>query len=261
MCGRYTVTSTDGIVEELSLAAAPGELPSASPDKPEAEAIQRSPLAGDPDAAALLRTPRYNVAPTQLAPVIRNRAVRFVEPLRWGLVPFWAKSLSVGVKMINARSETVADKPPFRTALRDRRCLVVADGFYEWKRDGKQRRPFYFRPRAGGLLTFAGLWERWKGPDGIWVRSFTILTTTANELVEPLHDRMPVILTGDDRDRWLGPDPIPAEPLLALLRPAPADSLVCFEVSPAVNRADHEGPDCILPVNDLPPPQRRLFDP
>ena len=252
MCGRFTVTSVDAIAAELSLAVPVGALPVAPPGSPEAESIARSPLAEDPSLAELLRTPRYNVAPTQYAPVVRNRPRpwRFVEPLRWGLVPFWARDLAIGNTLINARAETVAAKPAFRDALHKRRCLVLADGFYEWRRDGKRRRPYYIRRPSHRLMAFAGLWERWRAPDGRWLRSFTIITTTASARIAPLHDRMPVVLERADWEAWLepAPSPVPVEALLGLLAPLPDDALEAFEVSSLVSSPANEGAACIAPI-------------
>jgi putative SOS response-associated peptidase YedK len=270
MCGRYTVTSTADAAAELELVVGVGALPSVAPDAdPDlAASIARSPLAEHPELAELLRTPRYNVAPTQYAPVVRNRPApwRFVEPLRWGLVPSWAEDLSVGNRMINARAETVARKPAFRDALQKRRCLVLADGFYEWLREGKQKRPHHIHRPARGLMAFAGLWDRWRAPDGTWIRSFTIITTDANARVAPLHDRMPVVLDRAAWDRWLAPPAVdggaevPVDELVRLLRPLPAEAVEAVEVSSLVNSPANEDPACIEPLKAVSPPaQGRLF--
>jgi putative SOS response-associated peptidase YedK len=192
--------------------------------------------------------PRYNIAPTQPAPVVRledgERPVGRV--LQWGLVPSWAKDPSIGHRMINARAETVAEKPAYRVAFRRRRCLVPADGFYEWRRDGKVRTPHLLRLRGGGLFAFAGLWEAWEGPDGA-LESFTILTTTPNALVAPIHDRMPVILAPGDRDRWLRDDR--PDVLAGLLRPVGADAMEALAVSRAVNDPRFDDPSCAAPLD------------
>ena len=201
---------------------------------------------------------RYNLAPTQQAPVVRTAGSGPDDPtvrrelalLRWGLVPAWAKDPSVGSRMINARAETVADKPAFRHALRRRRCLVPADGFYEWRRDGGRRSlPFLIRLRGGGLFAFAGLWERWQAPDqGPPLDTFTVLTTTPNALMATLHDRMPVILDPALYDVWLSPGKGPAPDTLArLLAPFPPDRMEAWPVSTRVNSPANEGPDCAAP--------------
>jgi len=239
MCGRYTLTSQEGLAIELELAVA------------------------EPAEASEWWRPRWNIAPTQPAPVVCNRdQPRAIELARWGLVPPWADSLAVGARMINARSETAGEKPAFRDALRRRRCLVPADGFFEWKKDGKRRTPFWLHPSPRRLVAFAGLWERWKAPDGHWLISFSILTTDANPLVAPLHDRMPVVVPHAAFARWL--DPAAHEPadFADLLAPPPVADWIATEVSPRVNRPDHDEPDCVEPVeaaasrpgSDEPPP-------
>jgi putative SOS response-associated peptidase YedK len=251
MCGRYTLTSQEGLVEELQLAI------------------------GEPSEPNEWWRPRWNIAPTQPAPIVANReGPRAIELARWGLLPPWAESLGAGAKMINARGETAADKRAFRDALRKRRCLVPADGFFEWKKNGKQRTPFWIHPEPRHLIAFAGLWERWKSPprvigsDGgepgsppsaIWVISFTIVTTGANELVAPLHDRMPVVLPRDAYDRWLDPAPIEPAALADLLAPAPPDGWVATEVAPLVNKPDNDVPACVEAWHAETPPQGSLF--
>jgi putative SOS response-associated peptidase YedK len=188
--------------------------------------------------------PRYNVAPTDEMPLVWESGGEWrVEPMRWGLVPFWAKDLKIGSSLINARAETVREKPAFRDALVKRRCLVPASGFYEWIRlaDGKQ--PLHIRRRDGEPFAFAGLWEEWRGPEGP-VRSYTIITTAANQLMEPIHNRMPVILHEADERRWLDPRADP-DALCALLRPCPDGDLEAFPVSRAVNRVGVDGPECL----------------
>lgn len=235
MCGRYTLTSQEGLVEELQLAIA------------------------EPAEASEWWRPRWNIAPTQPAPIVANRgAERAIELARWGLVPPWADSLALGATMINARSETAGDKRAFKDALRKRRCLVPADGFFEWEKRGpKQRVPFWIRPSPRHVIAFAGLWERWRSPDGIWVISFTILTTDANPLVAPLHDRMPVVLPRDAYARWLDPAPVEPAALADLLAPAPCDGWIATEVSPRVNKPDCDEPACVEPPS--PPSQGSLF--
>jgi len=172
--------------------------------------------------------PRYNIAPTQPAPAVR--APRQLEFLRWGLIPAWAEDPSIGSRMINARAEGIATKPAFRRAFQSRRCLIVGDGFYEWR----NKQPFYIRRKDDRPFAFAGLWERWKGLD-----SCTIITTEANDLIRPLHDRMPVILNAEDYDRWL------ATPDESLLRPYDAEALELYSVARVVNSPRNETPACI----------------
>ena len=199
---------------------------------------------------------RFNIAPTQEAPVLRQRrepaGERSLQNLRWGLVPPWAADLKIGAQMINARAETAFEKPAFRNAFRRRRCLVPADGFYEWRQEGKERQPYLIARRDSALLAFAGLWERWtpKAPAPgapAFVDSFTILTTTANALLQPLHERMPVILPREAYARWLDPDAEP-EALRALLVPAPEDLLRYVPVDRRVNAAREDDAALIEPI-------------
>ena len=192
--------------------------------------------------------PRYNIAPTQQVLTVVNDGERRGELMRWGLVPSWAKDVKIGNRMINAVSETAASKPAFRSAFRRRRCLVLADGFFEWRKEGKQRIPLYFSQKSGEPMAFAGLWENWQSPEGEWIRSCTILTTAANSFIEPIHNRMPVILSAETEPLWLDPltdTPANLEPLLL---PAPPELLDAVEVSPTVNNVRNHGPDCIAPV-------------
>jgi putative SOS response-associated peptidase YedK len=196
-----------------------------------------------------LLEPRYNVAPTQPVAVVRADAAghRRLDRLAWGLVPSWASDPTIGNRLINARAETIAEKPAFRRAFRQRRCLVVADGFYEWQRAGRQKQPYYITAARSGPFALAGLWEQWQRND-LLITSCTIITTEANERVRPLHDRMPVILPPEAWPRWLDPginDPATVEPLLA---PCPTEFLVTFPVSMAVNRPSYDRGDCIEPL-------------
>lgn len=221
MCGRFTL-------------AVPGE-----------QVAAQFQLSTTPELTA-----RYNIAPTQqIAAVRAGDAGRELALFRWGLVPSWAKDPSVGARMINARSETVAEKPSFRTALRQRRCLIPADGFYEWQAAAGGKQPFHIRLADGGLFAMAGLYEHWKTPEGGWLHSCTILTTEANELMRPLHDRMPVILAPEQYDLWLDPGLRDAGPLQALIAPYPAEQMVAGPVSKAVNRAGNEGPELLAPAS------------
>ncbi len=229
MCGRYTLISN---ISELQ-ARFGFEMASPAPE------------------------PRYNIAPTQQALTVTNDGARRGEMMRWGLVPPWAKDVKIGSRMINAVSETAAAKPAFRSAFRRRRCLVLANGYYEWRREGKGRTPWYFSQKSGEPMAFAGLWESWQSPDGGWIRSCVILTTSANSLVEPVHNRMPVILSAETEPLWVDPlteTPATLEPLLL---PAPPELLDVWEVSPAVNSVRNDNPACIDPA--VSPKEVRLF--
>ena len=190
--------------------------------------------------------PRYNVAPTQDVPVLLSAGGRRVlDVFRWGLIPSWAKDAKIGNKMINARAETVVEKPAYRSAFQRRRCLVPASGFYEWKKTPGGKVPHWIHPADGALLTFAGVWEAWRpAKDAEPVLSFTILTTTPSADVAEVHDRMPVVVAREHRDAWLGAE-TPAADLLALLRPAPDGLLRMHAVSTVVNRPAFDGPELI----------------
>ena len=217
MCGRYTLTSPiDGLISEFGLAGAGGDL-----------------------------RPNFNVAPTQeVAAVVAENGSRRLEMLRWGLVPSWAKDPEIGARMINARSETAPEKPSFRGAFRRRRCLIPADGFYEWRREEGGKQPFYIRMNDGRPFAFAGLWESWNDGE---IRSCTILTTSANDLVGPVHERMPVILPAADRDAWLDPE-AEREELASLLRPYEGNDLETFPVSRFVNSPRNNDERCVQPA-------------
>ena len=195
--------------------------------------------------------PRYNVAPTLDVPVLRLRqdGARLLEPMRWGLVPYWSKNIAIGNRLINARAETLAEKPAFRPALQRRRCLIPADGFYEWaKQPGRGRQPYRITWAGEPPLAFAGLWERWQsGPDAPFLLSCTIVTVEANERVRPLHDRMPAILDEAAQDVWLDVDGVDAQAACALLRPLDPAWTIVFPVDRYVNAAANEGPRCIAP--------------
>ncbi|HJU20551.1 MAG TPA: SOS response-associated peptidase [Stellaceae bacterium] len=193
----------------------------------------------------------WNAAPTQDLPVVRYDAEekrRSLEIMRWGLVPFWAKDAKIGYSTFNAKAEGIAQKPTFREPFRKRRCLVPFDSFYEWKKAGKTRQPYAVAPADGGLFAMAGLWDLWRSPAGETVRSFTIVTTAANALLAPLHERMPVILDPEDWPLWLGE--VAAEParLEALLRPCPPDRLAVWPVSPRVGNVRNNDPALVEPI-------------
>lgn len=220
MCGRFAIFSpVQQLIAAFGLSAAPDELP-----------------------------PRYNAAPGQRLPVVvASGAERRCGLMRWGLVPSWADDPEIGKRMINARAETLSEKPSFKNALRRRRCLVPADGFYEWKKSGGAKVPHYLALRAGGPMALAGLWERWDGADAP-LYTFTIVTTAPNAVVAALHRRMPVILARECWDRWLGDPPPAPEELSELLGPAPDDWLQAHPVSRAVNSPAADGPELIEPV-------------
>lgn len=220
MCGRYTLY-TDGtvIAQQFELTEVP------------------------------VLEPHYNIAPTQPVAVVRQtQQGRALHALRWGLVPPWAKDPAIGSRMINARAETVAEKPSFRSALRRRRCLVLADGFYEWQAVGKgPKQPFYIHLKDKQPFVFAGLWEVW-GDTHNQLESCTIITTTPNALMQPIHNRMPVILPPEQYATWLDPELTDTGPLTALLQPYTAEKMDAYPVSRTVNRALHDSPDCIAPL-------------
>ncbi|MFN2378140.1 MAG: SOS response-associated peptidase [Candidatus Binatia bacterium] len=190
----------------------------------------------------LVLRPSYNVAPTQNVVVVRETGgTRTLAMLRWGLIPFWAKDPTIASRLINARSETAAEKPSFREAMKKRRCIVPASGFYEWKREGTRKQPWYFHPRSGaGLFAIAGLWESWTDPDGNIVETCCLLTTAANAVLAPVHDRMPVILGHEDALRWLDPSEKDPGRLADLLAPAAEAVLGGHPVSTAVNNVRND---------------------
>jgi putative SOS response-associated peptidase YedK len=231
MCGRFSASkSGEELVEEFSL-----------------KVIRAQP-------------PRlYNVAPTRLVPVVINDGAAALDAFRWGLIPGWATHPAVGAQGINARGESLEDKAMFRDAFRLRRCLVLADGFYEWKKSGEGKVPHFIRLAKGGSMAFAGLWERWCSPDGQLVLTCAIVTTAPNSVMAALHDRMPVILGPDGREAWLATAPQPPEALRPLLQPCPSEWLEAYPVSSRVNAADNDGPECVVPSAPQPPRQGSLF--
>jgi putative SOS response-associated peptidase YedK len=200
--------------------------------------------------------PRYNIAPTQSVPTVLETSAstnRQFKMLHWGLIPSWAKDSKMGAKLINARAETVAEKPAFRSAFRQRRCLVLADGFYEWQQQEakKQKQPFYFRLSDEQPFAFAGLWERWEDATGEEIESCTLLTTEPNELMRPIHNRMPVILDPKDYDLWLDPEVKKSELLQPLLRSYPTEEMTAYPVSKAVNKPSNDSTECIERVEAI----------
>ena len=191
--------------------------------------------------------PRYNIAPTQTVPVIwqdTQEPIRHTSLMRWGLIPYWAKDPSIGYKLINARSETVNSKPAFREAFESRRCLIPADGFYEWKRTEKVKQPFQFCLEDDSLFAFAGLWDRWKDPIGQVVESCSILTTSPNSLLADVHDRMPVILNPEHYELWLDPGFRRVDALKEMLNPFDATLMRRYPVSTRVNFVKNDDPEC-----------------
>jgi putative SOS response-associated peptidase YedK len=234
MCGRYRLSRRKQLIEEYFDSA------------------------GEEDWS-----PRYNVAPTQLVPVIRQNPKeprRELSLVRWGLIPWWAKDSSVAASMINARSETAATKPAFRDALKFRRCLIPADGFYEWGKTGKTKQPYCFEVNDGQLFAFAGIWERRKDPGGKLLETCSILTTTPNAVTATVHDRMPVILGSDNYDVWLDPGTKNSDAAADLLKPLDARLMSCYPVSNRVNHAGNDDEECSMPVK-LVQSQSSLFSP
>lgn len=199
-------------------------------------------------AAERMAPPLFNIAPTQAVTAVRvnDQGQRELCSLKWGLVPGWADDLAIGNRMINARADTIATKPAYRQVFKSRRCLVVADGFYEWQKTGRQKQPYYIRLKDDRPFGFAGVWERWS-KTGPVTESCAIVTTDANELVAKIHNRMPVIVPPEAYDLWLSPDAREIELLQSLLRPYPAAEMVAFPVSTRMNSPGYGAPDCIEP--------------
>ena len=224
MCGRITLTADPEIIQmAFALDSIPGDY-----------------------------RPRYNIAPTQPVLALTNEGGREAQYLRWGLIPSWSKDPRIGSRLINARAETLAEKPSFRSAFRRRRCVIFADGFYEWQRVGKHKRPMYIRLHEGEPFALAGLWEVWKPPTGDeWLRTCTIITTPPNAFLASIHNRMPAILDRAAVERWLTPGELPPAELMPLLRPYPDEAaLSAYEVSRLINSPANDSPACIEPVNN-----------
>lgn len=195
--------------------------------------------------------PHYNIAPSQQVAAVlvdQKSQKRQLKLLRWGLIPAWAKDVKLGAKLINARAETVTEKPSFRSAFKNRRCLILADGFYEWQQLKGRKQPFYIHQKDNQPFAFAGLWEHWQGPNDQVVDSCTILTTEPNELLRPLHNRMPVVLKPEDYDLWLAADVHQPELLQPLLRPYASEEMKAYPVSPRVNNPVSNDSACIEKV-------------
>lgn len=203
--------------------------------------------------------PRYNIAPGQFAPVILQAGdERRAEVMRWGLVPAWSREAQPGYATFNARAEGIAAKPAFRGPIRRQRCLVPADGFYEWRKDDARKQPYYIHRTDGALFAFAGLYDRYRQPDGEILQTYTIITTTPNALIAPLHHRMAVVLPPADEDEWLDPAVTDPEQIARLLRPSAPDVLAAYPVGRLVNDGRREGPELIAPLA-APPESAPLF--
>jgi putative SOS response-associated peptidase YedK len=220
MCGRYTVISAPEALRALFRYAEQPNFP-----------------------------PRYNVAPTQPIAIVRLvEGKRQFALVRWGLLPSWVKDPKTFTLLINARGESAAEKPAFRAAMKRRRCLIPADGFYEWQAAGDRKRPFYVHAKSGAPLAFAGLWETWTGPNGEELETAAIVTTTANRTLKPIHERMPVIVPPEGFDLWLDAANVDATTAAALIAPAPDNLLEAYEISTAVNRTANDNPKLLEPV-------------
>ena len=233
MCGRYRLSRRKQIIEEY-FGAAPW----------------------DDDWS-----PRYNIAPAQPVPVIRQHPkepIKQISSMLWGLIAHWAKDASGAASKINARSETAATKPAFRDPLKLRRCLIPADGFYEWKRMPSSKQPYCFEVNDGQLFAFAGLWDGWKDANGNWIKTCSILTTTPNAVTSAIHDRMPVILNPDSYDLWLDPGMTNVQVVSELLKPYDPESMRCYPVSTRINHVANDEEDCSRPV-EITEAQNRLF--
>jgi len=220
MCGRYTLTSAPEAIRALFRFEEQPNFP-----------------------------PRYNIAPTQPIPIVRLvNGKRQFALVRWGLLPSWVKDPKAFSLIINARGESVLDKPAFRAAMKYRRCLIPADGFYEWQRGGVRKRPYYVRAKNGRPLAYAGLWETWMGPNGEELETAAIVTTDANATLAPIHERMPVVVPPEAFDLWLNCAHVDAETAAALIQPAPDDLLEAYEISTAVNRVANDDARLIEPL-------------
>lgn len=232
MCGRITLKApADEVAQEFALADAPQ------------------------------LTPRYNIAPTQPVAVVRTSpdGGRVCDDFVWGLIPPWSTDPRTGAKMFNARSETVGEKPAFRESFASRRCLIPANGFYEWRKQGGRSLPHYISASGDGLLAFAGLWERWEYPGGEIIESCSILTTAADRFMRKIHHRMPVIVAPNDRATWLARTDDPTAALDRLLRPTDDRPLRCWPVSTLVNDVANDDPELIAPAHHSTPGQLDLF--
>ena len=238
MCGRINVTTSAGSIAEFFLALNFADV-----------------------------QPRYNITPAQEVLAIRrepHEGRRVLHGFQWGLLPSWARDPKISARLTNARCETLSEKPSFRGSYKYRRCIIPIDGFYEWKREGSLKQPYYFKMINQQLIALAGLWEHWVGPSGEEIFSTTIITTRANPLMAPIHHRMPVILDSNDFDQWLDPALQDGRSVEHLLKPLGEELLTCYPVSSFVNNSRNDGPQCIAPdvagdPEDEPPLQMNLF--
>jgi putative SOS response-associated peptidase YedK len=219
MCGRFVIAFTDGFHARFRV--------------------------GDNDVKV---TPRFNIAPSQDVPIVLRDSPNRLEMMHWGLIPSWSKAERTGLKLINARSESVMEKPMFKRLIGDHRCLVPATGFYEWMTTDEGKVPFYISSKRGDFLGFAGLFDQWHSPEGLVISSFTIITTAANELMNPIHDRMPVIVRPEDEDIWVERKALDPGIMRRILAPYPSEELVAHQVAKMVRNPGAEGPDLIRPV-------------
>ncbi|HDZ61661.1 MAG TPA: SOS response-associated peptidase [Nitrospirae bacterium] len=220
MCGRFSLTSNiSSILKEFDLSDVPFEL-----------------------------SPEYNIAPGRDIVIVINDGANRLIKCRWGFIPSWARDPSIGHKMINARAETVTEKPSFRTAFKKHRGLVVADGFYEWLKQDKKKIPQYVHLKSGRPFGFAGLYSSWNSPEGKKIFTCTIITTTANNILEPIHNRMPVIIPKDRQKLWLDPEVYDGKILQSLLKPYPDEEMEGYEVSDKVNSPSYDSPNSIIPI-------------
>jgi putative SOS response-associated peptidase YedK len=223
MCGRFSFITFSDIIERFSLVQLEFDF-----------------------------VPRYNIAPSQPVPVvIHKNGGNQLYMFRWGLIPYWAKDESIGNKLINARAETLEAKPSFRKSFEEKRCLILADGFYEWKKEGRLKKPYRITLQDGKPFAFAGLWDSWLSPSGQVINSCAIITTTPNKLMEPIHNRMPVILPQDMESPWLDEMITTSEEVKSLLKPFPEEQMFAYEVSTLVNSPRNDGPECVVPINTL----------
>jgi len=220
MCGRYTQTQAGPIL------------------------LSRFRL----EETALDLKPRYNIAPGQEAAVVVREETTALATMRWGLVPSWAQDPAIGNRMINARAETITEKPSFKRLIERRRCLVLADGFYEWRKEERGKVPMRFVLKSREPFALAGLWDRWRNPDGAELRTFTIITTVANELMRPIHDRMPVILARDAEEPWLDAGSGNTAAILSSLKPYASGSMEAYDVTTLVNSPKNDRPECVAPA-------------
>jgi putative SOS response-associated peptidase YedK len=221
MCGRFALlTHTEALIERFGVE----------------EVIKRP-------------EPRYNIAPSQNVTVVVQRGARQLTEMHWGLIPSWAKDVSVGNRMINARAESIAERPAFRAAFKKRRCLIISDGFYEWRKVGKVKTPMHIRLKSREPFAFAGLYEYWKTKSGKMLESCAIVTTTPNEIMTSIHNRMPVILDAEKEEEWLNPENQNVSDLIQMLKPYGSKQMEAFEVSAFVNSPSNEGSLCIRPMD------------